>query len=208
MEHPILKIKPRTLPRDFRDILICLFVAVPIQITPVFFLPSGLVWWLTGSFVLGFLAFIIIYAVWICYTVWSLELSSNGIRFVRLCGTPRILRWEEIVDISEAPRREVVLHGWLWPMRTCLFSEIVRSCTGRIRTPPLLQSSSPLQFSLAPRLKDRLRTCRQRRSANTSQWLPGWRIRDCPGLEGWPVYGKSQGRLGWLFVSRWPSIRV
>ncbi len=116
MEHSTLKIKPRTLPRDFLDVLIGLFVALPIQTTPVFFLPSGLLWWFTGSFLLGFMTLLVIYAVWLCFTVWSLKLSPDGIRFVRFCGAPKFLRWEEITDISEAPRREVVLHGWLWPM--------------------------------------------------------------------------------------------
>jgi hypothetical protein len=116
MEHPNLKIKPRTLPRDLTDVVIGLFVALPILIIPLFILPSGLIGWLTGSFLLGFLTMLVIYAVWLCYTVWSLELSSAGIRFVRFCGTPKLLRWDEITDIAEAPRREVVLHGWLWPM--------------------------------------------------------------------------------------------
>ena len=116
MEHSILRIKPRTLPRDFSDVLIGLFVALPIQMGPVFFLPSGLVWWCTGSFALGFLTLLVIYGVWLCFTVWSLELSADGIRFVRFCGTPRFLRWQDITDISETSRSEVVLHGWLWPM--------------------------------------------------------------------------------------------
>jgi hypothetical protein len=116
MEHSNVKIKPRTLPRDFFDWLIGLFVGLPLQIIPLFFLPSGLVWWLTGSFLLGFLSALVIYAVWLCFTVWSLELSPDGIRLVRLCGAPKFLRWNDITDISEAPRREVVLHGWLWPM--------------------------------------------------------------------------------------------
>jgi hypothetical protein len=111
-----VKIKPRTMPRDFMDVLIGLFVVLPVQVVPVFFLPSGLIWWLTGSFLLGFLTFIVIYTVWLCWTVWSLELSSDGIRFVRFCGAPKLLRWDEVTDISEAPRREIVLHGWLWPV--------------------------------------------------------------------------------------------
>jgi len=32
-----------------------------------------------------------------------------------LFGRPRLLRWEEITDIAEAPRREVVIQGWLNP---------------------------------------------------------------------------------------------
>jgi len=116
MEHLTLKIKPRTLPRDFSDVLIGLFVALPVQVATLFFLPSGLVWWITGSPILGFLTLLVIYAVWLCFTVWSLELSADGIRFARFCGAPKFLRWEDITDISEAPRREVVIHGWLWPM--------------------------------------------------------------------------------------------
>lgn len=116
MEQSNLRIKPRVLPRDFIDVLIGFFVVLPILGTLMFFLPSGLVWWLSGSVHLGFPTLLIISAVWGCCTVWSLEVSPEGIRFVRLCGAPKFLRWDEITDISEASRRDVVLHGWLWPM--------------------------------------------------------------------------------------------
>jgi hypothetical protein len=116
MEQATIKIRPRTLPRDFVDVLIAMFVCLPLQVVPMFFLPAGLVWWLTGSFLWGFVVLLAIYAAWLCFTVWSVELSADGVRFIRLFGTPRFLRWDEITTIAEAPRREVVLHGWLWPL--------------------------------------------------------------------------------------------
>jgi hypothetical protein len=57
----------------------------------------------------GFLLF------WFSHTVWSLRLSKSGIHFVRLFGEPKFLRWEDVTEIAEAPRRELILNGWLAP---------------------------------------------------------------------------------------------
>lgn len=47
--------------------------------------------------------------------VWHLVLDTQGIRFSRLIGWPKSLRWTEITSIRPASRREVLVDGWLWP---------------------------------------------------------------------------------------------
>jgi hypothetical protein len=109
-------VKPRILPRDAIDILVILFVALPLQLFPMFGAPFILVYWASGSVDLAFLAVVAIYGVFMMFTVWSLRLDARGIEFRRLVGRPKFLRWDEITSIRPATRVEVVKDGWLWPL--------------------------------------------------------------------------------------------
>jgi len=123
MDSTSTKVKARLLPRDVTDIMVVLFVALPLQFVPVFIAPSVAGFFIAraigcgfvASFACAFAIFHLIYLTWLGFTVWSLRLSAGGIRFVRLLGKPRFLRWEEITEIAEAPRREVVVRAWLAP---------------------------------------------------------------------------------------------
>jgi hypothetical protein len=53
--------------------------------------------------------------VFCSFAVTRLTLSTQGIRFHRVFGSPRFLPWDRIVSVAVAPRRELVLQGWLWP---------------------------------------------------------------------------------------------
>jgi hypothetical protein len=118
------KIKPRFMPRDFLDWLVMLFVGLFLQVVLLFVLPSILVFFATAAFglemdtsILSAVAtYVLLYLLFLTFTVWSLQLSEDGIKFVRFFGSPRLLRWGEIVDISEASRKEVIIRGWLWPL--------------------------------------------------------------------------------------------
>jgi hypothetical protein len=115
MDATSTKIKPRTAPRDITDVLITLCVFMPLLFVPVFILPSAIVYLLTYSFLWAFAIYVFIYLCWIAFTVWAVRLSHSGIHFTRLLGHPRFLRWEDITEVAEAPRRELVIHGWLSP---------------------------------------------------------------------------------------------
>jgi len=91
------------------------FLFLPLYFVPVFILPSAVAFFISGSFSVGLAIFIIIYFVWLAFTVWSLRLSEKGIQFVRLFGVPKVIPWEEVLDLSEVSRREIVIHGWLAP---------------------------------------------------------------------------------------------
>jgi hypothetical protein len=109
-------VKPRILPRDATDILVFLFVALPLQLFPMFGAPFILMYWASDSVDLAFLAVLTIYGVFMMFAVWSLRLDTRGIEFRRLLGTPKFLRWDEITSIRPATRMEVVKDGWLWPL--------------------------------------------------------------------------------------------
>jgi len=110
MQSNVIKVKARIWPRDFTDILLGLPTVVLYQI-----LPSAVVYLLTRSSLLACVTYIVIWFTFLAFTVWSIRLSETGIQFVRLFGRPRFIRWEEIIEISEVSRREVIIHGWLWP---------------------------------------------------------------------------------------------
>jgi hypothetical protein len=110
MHSNTIKVKARAMPRDATDI----FVGV-LRVVIFLILPSAIAFFLTRSFVWALLTYVAIYLIFLAFTVWSLRLSESGIEFVRLLGRPRLVRWEEITEISEAPRRELIVYGWLWP---------------------------------------------------------------------------------------------
>lgn len=78
-------------------------------------IPAGLIAWITNSIFNGFVTLLLIAAAFLLFTIRSARISSAGIRFVRILGQPRFLAWQEIVDVSEAPRLEVLIHGWSVP---------------------------------------------------------------------------------------------
>ena len=109
-----MKIKPRVLPRDFLDVLIGLPVGT-FQVSLLFFLPSIIVA-LVFNLLAGAMTYLFIYGVFLLFSVWSITLDANGIRFHRICGSPKHLQWKDIISVEEVTRHEVVLQGWLWPL--------------------------------------------------------------------------------------------
>ena len=111
-----VKIKPRIMPRSFTDLCINVFIAVPMQIVPVFVLPGLFVYFLSGSKNLTEATLMAIYLMFVAFSVWGVTLSKEGIRFHRILGKPKLLPWDVIKSIEIAPRRELILKGWLWPL--------------------------------------------------------------------------------------------
>jgi hypothetical protein len=107
--------KPRILPHDFIDILIGVVIGTMLIVVS-FVIPSVLAIWLSGNVVVGVATFLGIYCVWLLFWVRKLELSERGIRFVRVLGWPALVPWSDVESISLAPRLEVVLRGWIWPL--------------------------------------------------------------------------------------------
>lgn len=109
-------IRPRFLPRDALDILFLLFVCIPLQVLPLFGLPFLVGYLTTGSPVIGFLSFVLMYVLFVLFSVWALRVTQNGVEFRRLLGSPKLLAWKDISSIRIAKRMEVVRYGWLWPL--------------------------------------------------------------------------------------------
>lgn len=127
--------KPRLLPRDFLDVLIgvphgCLFTLVllilPATVAAVrlfIFLRTHrqvagsqvedavILALMTGAGVYCLLALVLY-----LFMVRRVKVNEDGLHFVRVWGSPKHLLWPDIVRIEEATRREVFVHGWLWPV--------------------------------------------------------------------------------------------
>jgi hypothetical protein len=110
-----LTVRPRVSPRSVGDLLICVPVGV-LQAALLFFLPAGLVWYLTDSFDMAALAYLALGLNWLAWSVTKLELSPKGVRFVRWFGSPKFIAWEDIRAIEPSSPKELILQGWLWPL--------------------------------------------------------------------------------------------
>jgi hypothetical protein len=109
-------IKPRIRPRGIGDMLVCLLIPMPLQVTGLNIIPAFLIYIAFHSETLALLLVVAINLIFLSYSVWSITLTSNGICFNRILGTPKFLPWSELVSIAIAPRRELIVKGWLWPL--------------------------------------------------------------------------------------------
>jgi hypothetical protein len=116
-------IKPRFLPRDFVDVCLalpiglfqtCLLFGVPAVVAFLVARASGAT---TGSSLIAALAaYCIAYGFFFLFVVRRLTVASDGLYFHRVLGSPRFLAWERISSVTAAPRSELILRGWLWPL--------------------------------------------------------------------------------------------
>jgi hypothetical protein len=109
-------IKPRLMPRSFSDILINLLIAIPLQLGGLFILPGLVTYFIFHSQTLALMVPLATYIAFLSLSVWSLNLSNDGIHFRRLLGSPKVLPWSDVVSIEVAPRWELIRKGWLWPL--------------------------------------------------------------------------------------------
>lgn len=107
---------PRVLPRSIADFAITTFAVLPIQVTALFFAPSAFAFLVSGSSEVAFLVAASIYFIFLLFSVWSIAVSQDGIRFKRLLGDPKLLPWSEVLSVTEASRSELITKGWLWPL--------------------------------------------------------------------------------------------
>jgi hypothetical protein len=81
------------------------------------------------SFIIGFVVYCLAYGMFLLFVVRKLSIDDNGILFVRVLGSPKILKWTDIESIEKVSRKELILRGWLWPlfpareMTACLSSK-------------------------------------------------------------------------------------
>jgi hypothetical protein len=108
-------IQPRIMPRDMRDAAITVLCSV-LQIGVLFVLPGVLVLWATHSISWALTISAWAYGIFLLFTVARLVITPAGIEVARLCGGPRFLKWEDITEVRLAPRSELLLRGWTWPL--------------------------------------------------------------------------------------------
>jgi hypothetical protein len=109
-----VRVRPRILPHGVIDLFTVVLVS-PILLGIVFGIPAFVSWLLTDSTLATALVVAGMFVAFLLFTVWHLELSSEGIRFHRILGTPKFLPWNRVVSVSQAPRWELILRGWFWP---------------------------------------------------------------------------------------------
>lgn len=108
-------VPPRFLPRDALDWV--LSITAGLMLTCVLFgIPAAVAFAITGSRGVALITCAVAYGVFLLFSVRRLSLSPSGIRFHRVFGSPRFLPWSAISSIAAAPRAEVVIRGWLWPL--------------------------------------------------------------------------------------------
>ena len=111
-----VRISPRINSRGFSDFCVVWFVAFPVLLVALFIVPGLVSYLLSGSWRVGVGVPVVIYFVFLAFSVWSISISSEGIQFNRWLGSPKFLPWGRIASISVAPRWELILRGWFWPL--------------------------------------------------------------------------------------------
>lgn len=112
-------VKPRIMARDLADFCIVWFVGCPVQLIGLLILPGIIAFLLSRSWQFALAVPAVIYLVFLAFSVWSITLAPDGIRFQRLLGTPKFLPWSKIESVEVAPRWELIIKGWFWPLFPC-----------------------------------------------------------------------------------------
>jgi hypothetical protein len=123
-EHgEVIVIKPRVLPRDFVDV--CLGLPFGLLTATLFFGPPALLAFLLArafdmsvgsSLIAALFGYCIGYGFFFLFVVRRLTIAFDGLHFHRVLGSPKFLAWERISSVAIAPRGELILRGWLWPL--------------------------------------------------------------------------------------------
>jgi len=109
------KIKPKFLCDNLQDTGVTVLVAV-VQMAVLFGVPGLLGYWLTGSEGVAWSVVIGMYLLFLSFSVFSISVGEEGIKFNRLFGSPKSLSWADIKEIDEVSPRELIVDGWLWPL--------------------------------------------------------------------------------------------
>lgn len=114
---------PRLHAENLSDLIVV--VAAGLWQTLLFLIaPAALAFWLTGSWILALNIVCWFSVPWVLFTVWALQVSPQGLRFVRAFGKPQFIPWTAVSSVELAPRSELILKGWLlprFPMREMTF---------------------------------------------------------------------------------------
>ena len=106
---------PRVATQDGLDALLAVLIGG--LLTAILFgMPALIAFLITHSVILAATTFIIVYLIFLAFSVWSLSASDHGLRLHRLLGGPRLIPWGHITSVREVSRAEVILDGWFWPL--------------------------------------------------------------------------------------------
>lgn len=111
-----IRIKPHIMARDAADFFIAWLIACPVQLLGLIIIPGVLAFLVSDSRAIGLAVPAAIYLVFLGFSVSSLTLSPEGIRFHRRFGSPKFLPWSTVQSVEIAPRWELITKGWFWPL--------------------------------------------------------------------------------------------
>ncbi|UUZ54303.1 PH domain-containing protein [Massilia sp. H-1] len=107
--------KPRVAPRNGTDVLITTGVGL-LQVLVLIGIPGMIVLAVTRDLRIAMLSILAINTLFLFMSVTKVIVSDEGIRLSRVLGGPRLIAWESVKRVEEAPRRELIVRGWLWPI--------------------------------------------------------------------------------------------
>ena len=119
-----IEIKPRIKPQDINDIMVGCFITPYILfwqgtfvILPSLYIGSLLCNDQHLKYIFGLSIAIPLLLLTLLFTVKSIKISENGIRFVRYLGWPKYIKWSDIKRVvKNVPRKELIVKGWVWPV--------------------------------------------------------------------------------------------
>jgi len=111
-----IRVKPRIMARGAADFCVSLFIVFPAQFLALFILPGVITFLFSKSWYVALAVPLVIYVVFLAFSVWTITLTSEGIHFHRFIGVPKFLPWGSISSVEVAPRWELIRLGWLWPL--------------------------------------------------------------------------------------------
>jgi hypothetical protein len=124
--------KPKLTTSGFGDFM-AFFAVGAFQAAVMFVLPGYLTYTATGSEVSGWGVGIVLYGIFLLFSVSSVGISESGIHLKRVFGTPKEVPWGRVRGFIEANPREVIVLGWLWPLFPAREMTPCMSCKGHIR---------------------------------------------------------------------------
>lgn len=124
--------KPRFAPRGLMDglIAICAGSLVSVIISGV---PALIGYAISQNVLVALFFAMVAYLALVLFSVSKIAISPAGIRFARILGTPKFLPWDAVTRIEEAPRNELIVRGWLWPLFPPRELSTSVSCEGHFR---------------------------------------------------------------------------
>jgi len=87
-----------------------------LQILALLGIPAAIAYVLSKSTLVTSLVLLASYIIFLLFSVRFISLGTDGIKFHRVLGTPKVLPWKLITSIERASRRELIFRGWLWPL--------------------------------------------------------------------------------------------
>jgi len=115
-------LRPNLAPEDWRDALLTFAMGLPFILVVALFVAAAAALGFAATRDMGVARF----AAMMALLGVGLDVSLRGVRWLRVdarglrfgprrWGTPRSLPWDQVLSVEPAPRREVVVRGWVWP---------------------------------------------------------------------------------------------